>query len=359
MTQDFHIQYYLMIVSVALATSLGAMVKSRLSRTLLNISLIVVVSFVLAIRDVNLGADTKNYLMMFNDPEHYSSFVEPGYILFIRALRALGFNELGYLFASAMAINILTYIAYHKISPQMAGITFALFAATPAFWLANVLVIRNGLAASLLTLLVVVVATSGRSWKAFAIAAITPAIHYSTAGFAVLFATTDLRSIGRNLRGRRLLVFSVVAALLTVTLYSASVWLNPWLVRFEHYQLYSDDRSGSFALVQVQPQHFVPILLLFFGYLLRERLPPDQRLLFRFYLVMLVVSLLFWNNVLFRDRLFLPAQFLEPLLICGLLRCVLRTSTVLAAVMVIILSMGGLTLLYWAPRNVLAIYSAW
>lgn len=354
MIQGIHILYFVMVLATGFAALVPLSVLPGPARTTWNLAMVVVASLVVALRDVNFGADTRVYLRIFEDPAQFDGDLEAAYMLALRTLGVITQDGTLFLFASSLAINFAIYAGCARLNARLAGLSFAFFTATPVFWLANVLVLRNGLGAALVALATIILVTSGRT-RGFFAAVVTGALfHYSLLGHALLLAVGDLRSVRRV--AISVATLAVAGGALVLMSSSFAAMAAPWVERYEDYQYYASTGQGAFRASSFEPQHAFPILIAFGAFLARRNLQPEEALLMRFYFVMVLMAVAFWGNVLFRDRLYLPAQMLEPLLFALLFRRLLDDKSFVLVSLLFLVAMGGVTVLLWGPRNVLQYY---
>ncbi|UWQ77549.1 EpsG family protein [Leisingera sp. M658] len=355
MIAPVHLIYFAIVLAAGLASLAALQVRGRPAQLLAGLPIVALVSLAVSWRDVQLGADTRIYLEMYSHPERFERFVETAYIAAIRLLRHFSTDGTFYLFASAFAANLIVYLGFARFNPRLAGFAFALYCASPVFWTVNILILRNGLAAALILHATLILVTAGRSRSFFALALAGGGFHYSALGHALFLSAADLSTARRTALSAGALICAGAALILLFPYVSGSA--TPWIERFEDYQHYAATGQFAYENASLKPQHAIPLLVLLGALLEWRRLQDTEKLLLRYYLALLILAALFWDNVLFRDRIYLPAQMMEPLFLALFLRRVLREDVLFAVGgFAFFLMLAAGTILIWGPRNVLQVY---
>lgn len=350
-----HLIYFGIVLVAGLSLLAIQPVHSGRHQMIFTIPIVAFVSLAIGLRDIRFGADTRVYIEMYNSPDDFEQFVEIAYITALRLLRFISDDGTFYLFVSAFATNLVVYLGFVRFNPRLAGFAFALYGATPVFWTANILIMRNGLAAALVMHAAMILVTAGRTWSFFAFALAGGGFHYSTLVHSALLSVTDLSTVRRVVISAATLIPAALSLVYIFPYFSGL--FGPWIARFADYQLYASTGHFAYENSGFKPQYAIPVLVVLGALLLRKQLCRNEILLLRYYLLLLTLSIAFWGNVLFRDRIYLPAQMMEPLLIAFLMRRTLKDNSIFvvaSATTVLILAIA--TLLIWGPRNVLQIY---
>lgn len=355
---DMVVIYAIMGLTIGLLQIIVSMSGSYGASLCFSLISIGIYSFVISARDVNIGADTATYLNMYNDVGFYSESVEFGYIWLLKLISSLGVSDAGYLFINSLLINTILFIGYRRFNIQLAGLSFGLLTSLPVFWISNILLLRNGLAASIVAssilLLSVDVNASERRWLKYASIMSIP-FHYSTVAHSILIQI--FLKIKRGDVRYAVLAAVIVALLLFITMYLFGSLLEPWTKRYDDYNQYAKEGVGSFSMAGVQPHHAIPLFIGVGCYFLRTRFTTSIRNLTQMYFMIVLASLVFASNPLFRDRIYIPAQLLEPVIIASILKCWLSRGGYIVVSIVIFISLSAVTLFYWGPRNVLQVYA--
>ncbi|MCV6577249.1 MAG: EpsG family protein [Cohaesibacter sp.] len=355
MIESVHVTYFIIILIAGLYCFSIQSIQGRWERLAFTIPIVALVSLAISLRDIRLGADTRIYLQMYSNPDYFEPFIETAYIMALRLLRLISNDNIVYLFVSAFATNLIVYLAFVRFNPGLAAIAFALYCASPVFWTVNILILRNGLAAALIMYATIILVTAGRTRGFFAFVLAGAGFHYSALGHAVFLSVSNLSTLKHAAISAIKLILAALALIYVFPFFSTS--MEPWIERFEDYQNYAS--SGRFAYENsgFKLQYAIPVLILTGAWLLRKRLSDKEILLFRYYLALLTLSILFWGNVLFRDRIYLPAQMMEPFLIALLMRRAMRDDSLFVlSGAASFLTMAVVTILFWSPRNVLQFY---
>ncbi|SFK75993.1 EpsG family protein [Shimia haliotis] len=355
MVETVHLIYYGVVLAAGLSLLAIQSLHAERDRQLLTFPIVALVSLAVSLRDIRFGADTRTYLEMYNSPEDFEDFVEIAYLTALRLLRFISDDETFYLFASALAINLTVYLAFVRFNPRLAAFAFTLYYAAPVFWTANTLILRNGLAAAFVMHAAMILVTAGRTKGFFAFALAGGAFHYSTLVHAVFLSIANLSTAKRFVISGATLIIAGLSLVFIFPLFSGI--FGPWIVRFSDYQFYASTGQFSYDNSGFKPQYAIPVFVVLGALLLRTRLHGTEMLVLKYYLAILMLSIIFWGNVLFRDRMYVPAQMMEPLIIAFLIRRAINDNFMfVAAGAASVLILAAVTILIWAPRNVLQIY---
>ena len=127
-------------------------------------------------------------------------------------------------------------------------------------------------------------------------------------------------------------------------------FLEPWRLRLLDYSVYGED-AFSESRFDYRFVFFCLIVLIF--PFLWKRQGEVTKLLFFIYLGVVVFAFLFWFNVLYRDRIFIFAQLIEPVLLMQIFLSVFGRR--IGAIWIFGLgTLGSLGTIYiWGPHTVL------
>ena len=348
---------YFMFLNIFIVFGLLTTCLKRQSEvTILSFIVLFAVSVFLVFRDVDVGQDTVNYLYIFHAADSATDTVDVGFLFFVKAVRVFVSSGTAYLVVQAFVTNAIIYMSYRAAVGKFALYAMALLACTHVFWMVHILVIRNGMAAALLLAAIVALLKSRRLMFAVLGCASISTHFVSALPAAAAYAGFTLSQ--RKFKLKALLGTSVVALLVLGLLYVARDSIQESL--FVFYQKFDDNvMRGDLGAMKESAFGFqyIPaigiVLLTFFSW---KSLDAFSRRLFYIYLVLVSVSMLFWWNILFRDRLFLFAQLFEPLI---LVNCMLRLQKVGVGKMVLasifyLWSVG--VIFVWGPANILTHY---
>ncbi|MEA5163506.1 EpsG family protein [Cereibacter johrii] len=355
MVETVHLIYYGVILAAGLSFLAIQSLHARLDRPLLTFPIVALVSLAVSLRDIRFGADTRVYLEMYKSPDDFEDFVEIAYITALRLLRLISEDGTFYLFVSALATNLTVYLAFVRFNPRLAAFAFVLYCATPVFWAANTLILRNGLAAAFILYAAMILVTAGRTKVFFAFALAGGTFHYSALVHAGFLSIANLSTVKRFVISVATLILAALSLVYIFPLFSGI--LDPWIKRFLDYQYYASTGQFAYDNDGFRPQYAIPVLSVLGALLLWTRLRSTEMLLFKYYLALVMISAVFWGNILFRDRIYLPAQMMEPLIIAFLIRRAVKDNSMFVmAGTAIVLMLAAVSILIWAPRNVLRIY---
>lgn len=324
--------------------------SERATYFLIAILCVVLQSAVTGMRDPLLSTDTRAYIALFQGTSHFEDNLEPAFMALMAGLRAISTEPHFFLMSYALMVNLILFAAYEKLLPRRGLFLFALFSFTHVYWIIHLQAMRNGLSSALLVLgIASYLALQKR--KAVIYGMLGAAFHYSMAisGGALLLASRlrDLKPqrMFASLIGAAVLVYVVPPLLFSTPLF------GPWVARLNAYSYYNETTfRGSTIGFQHAP---LAVILLIFTFRYR-RLTHSQMSVFLIYFCLTALSLAFWGNILYRDRLFLPAQMLEPVLLYFFVNQE-RSNRVIAALILTFLGILWCTMVIyiWGSTNIL------
>lgn len=308
-------------------------------------------SIIVGFRDVNLGQDTITYVSMFHGEMNNEHNIEPMFNFLLSAIRSISEDTLFFLIFYALIINILVFMAYESMFRGMGLFLFSMFSFTHVYWLIHVQLLRNGLASSLFVLSFALLHL-GRKKISVSLALAGSMIHYVvalTAVFCLIVSRFKKLNFARNSLG----------LILVFLLYYAVNYIFPgmpiflaWFDRLDAYSYYNENFfSASTISFQHIPLFFIAISFARF----RKRIDDNNRSIFTFYFFIVALSTFFWSNILYRDRILLSAQLIEPVLIYLSIKNFGISDKVNVFVLLLIGSLWSLVVIFfWGPRNVLS-----
>lgn len=323
------------------------------SRAALLVQYVVAVApttLILATRSIQQGNDTIVYLQIFGCPQCFANDVEFGYIYFLDFLLFFGNSPIFFLGVHALLINTLLFVFYITVSPRYGVLAFAVFACTHTFWLINIQIMRNGISAILVALSIALLI---RAWRylSFGTGTVAISIHFSSlVTFTAIQITQFLIRRSYPLRLTITIIVFVLPGLYAFWLSNQEI-VERWGRKYDDYVFYQLNHFSNSTL----DFRYMPAALLLLTFMLSfRRLTHYAFNFFVSYFALLIVSSVFWSNILFRDRILLPAQVLEPAL--GVL-CIAQLKEakvwILAVFAVASLIWAAAIVFYWGPRNIL------
>jgi len=327
---------------------------SRLDRlTYFSISIISisVQSAVIGLRDPSMGQDTIEYIRLFQGTSQYSGNIEPAFMALLATLGTISTSAQYFLISYALILNGVIFAAYEKIMPTKGLFLFSIFSFTHVYWLIHIQTMRNGLAAALL-ILGIAYFLSNRRFLAFFYAILGATFHYSMAGVAAAlflfsrFRRFKAKSLLFGFAGAIIAIYLAIAVLPTLSAFSA------WEARLTAYAYYNET---TFRGASIGFQHIFLVLIIMIFLVRYRQLTPIQINLFLVYFFITAISFAFWQNILFRDRLFLPAQILEPVLLYFAFTGQ-HINRILGALLMLLFGIfWSIMVIYiWGPNNIMS-----
>lgn len=315
----------------------------------ISIPLILFQSIIIGMRDPFMMTDTREYVGLFMETTSFADRIEPFFMILTKGVRVFTSDPQIFLITFAIAINFVYFYFLYIVLGSRALIVFALFGATHIYWLSHVQTMRNSFASAflLLGLSYFVVNRRKRGWIFSAIAI---NLHYSTIGpiLAMLMAFNIRNMSLRSIFTMIVIGGTAIAAFLMIL--PSIPAFTPWFQRVEAYSYYAanDFQESSLGI------QYLFFIIIFSGYFLTWRKQEEfSRKLFWGYFSIVILSFILWSNILYRDRILLFAQMLEPVLIYLLITTFVGNKVGAALLMVFIFLYSGLIIFYWGPNSVL------
>lgn len=346
---DFHYGYLMLVLVTLFFGLLVALIESSLQRTMLSVIVILLVSIVVGLRDVHIANDTQVYLRIYHTLGDWWMRVEPGFLILNYLFAALQFSDRAFIIALAVVLNGVVFLAYRQINERYALLSFAFFMSSQAFWVTNFQVIRNGIASGLL-LFAVSLFMAQRPKTCWAVMFVSVSMHFSTAIVGLSFVLAQNFQRGSRVRNTLFAIPVIFGAIYIYVNIEQIIFLSSWIQRLEAYEVYAET---VFSQSRISVQHWPLLALSILVPLFWRRLGTQERALFGFYLLFGAIAFSFWNNILFRDRLFLVAQMIEPILIVALAKIWRPASLSLVCAAITMFLSAYVWIMIWGPSNVL------
>lgn len=313
--------------------------------------IIIVNSIAIGKRDIGSTADTIEYVSMFRGEADYISGIEPAFRLILFLLQSFISDPNIFLFALAVLINTSIIVSFHKIIKERSLIAYAFFSSGYVYWIIHFQTIRNGLAAAFI-ILALAYSLQGRNFRTMCTAALAVGTHFSSilplTGFVFLQSL-----LGRSVK---YIAYAVLAALVGAVIFwyiiEGTGILDPWFARIEAYEYYAATR---FRESRFGVQHVFAILLVIYFTVYWKVQAVSGKKIFLAYLSSIICSLILWENILYRDRMFLFGQLLEPILIWIAISQRFSSAISLAIFVALTCLSGYLTVFVWGPGAVLGV----
>lgn len=346
--------YSLVLLALLISANLSLLLKRRHSLPF-GIVVVFLLSVFVGLRDPSVGQDTRNYIDIFLHPGRYKEFIEPGFIQFVALLGLFTNSSQLLLITLSSVINGLLLLAYRSILGRFALVAIFLFACTHVFWLFNIQVIRGGLAAALF-LVAVVGLLNGRMHVYLVLGALAISVHYA-ATLPVLLAYIVSRVKAERFTPRAILaVVPYGVIMLAVIFLSGDVVTQYFGAYYEKYAHLELSKSRHDLHSSVGFQYLPSILLLVLTILRWRKLGLIYKRLYLIYLSICAASMVFWELVILRDRMFYFAQPLEPLMYVFLVVSVPNRRFWLLALQGVFVVWSIGVVFIWGPANILTHY---
>lgn len=314
-----------------------------------SISLILIQSLVIGLRNPDIATDTREYVTLFLGTSHFADRIEPLFMLGLRIIRGITSQVNIFLIIFAMIINLIFFSFLYRILANRALLVFAFFGATHTYWLTHIQVMRNGLAAAIF-LLGLSFFLQKKMKHAILLSGIATGTHYSMAAtIAVSFFSSALRKM--EIR-RMLIVIVMVGAIIFAAQMTQPVILAlaPWFERIEAYSYYAETAFESSTLGLQYLFFFIVVL----GFIITWKNHKNvDKEIFWIYCSIVTLSFLLWFNILYRDRVLLSAQMLEPLLLYRFLTTIAGIRIGGVILFALLVPYMYLIIFIWGPNSVL------
>ncbi|MFD1195244.1 EpsG family protein [Seohaeicola saemankumensis] len=324
--------------------------RSRLD-TFILISLIMVTaqSVIIGLRDPRMMTDTREYAALFTGTSGFEENIEPAFMLFVYLFRLVTDQVDLFLITASALLNLVYFSFLYLILNRYSLLAFGLFGSTFPYWLVHVQILRSGIASAFL-LLGISLFLSQKYRRALILLATSVATHFS---MAVVSTGAFLGYVASDLSAKKILSASVLIFFVFIA-YEYAIpnvtFLAPWKQRLEAYSYYAENVfvDSSFGY-----QYVFFLLILISLFLFWRRQHETTKILFFIYFTVTVLSFAFWSNVLYRDRIFIFAQLIEPALLTILAISVVGRKYGALLISVVSVLMSILVIFYWGPRTVL------
>lgn len=293
--------------------------------------------------------DTREYVALFYGSSGFEDQIEPFFMALLYSIRFFTERVDVFLIILAIILNVLYFIFIYSIVGRYALLAFGLFGSTFIYWLVHVQIIRSGLASILLLICISLLANKkirrGVLFFAFSIGT-----HFSI-GVISIGVFLGYMFSRPNIKRAAVTLAVLIIAFLAYEFAAPNIpFLAPWKRRLDAYAYYAETEfiQSSFGYMYA---YFVVILA---GFLASwKRQDEKTKFLFNIYMGVVVLSFMFWFNILYRDRVFAFAQLMEPLLLMQLfMNNFGRKGGALVTFAFGILT-SSFVIFVWGPRTVL------
>lgn len=306
-------------------------------------------------RSVDVGNDSLNYVEIFKFSDRVWEHVEIGYIYLLKLIGYITDSEKFFLVIHAILLNLILLYSFKLWLGKNASLAFLIFMSTHVYWLIHIQVLRNGVASALFLLFL-----SGYLNRKKIVAAtglLTTTIHYTS---FIPLALSLYVSLLKKISNYYLRYFFIIILLISMFLLQNSfVFLS-----LDHDGVFAKKvadnihymETGSMAIVKVGFYYLITLLVILTAILNQKNYSQNEKTLFFVYLAIIAASLVFWEVTLFRDRIYLYAQLMEPVL---LVLFITRGSFYKLKVFASIISshFWALCVIFiWGPANILTHY---
>ena len=345
---------YISSVLVLLSTGLVCVLSASTRKIYYPLAAVVIIfaSLVVGFRDTSLGQDTLYYLYLFRGSDLVLTGIEPGYKLLLSIFRLFTDMDSVFLITHALLTNSILFFVYDRLYPKSGVFLLGIFSCTHVYWLIHIQLLRNGLSSALFVgSIAYLVANKNRLSYATMIGAAM--IHYST--FVVAYVVIVATRI-KGLKPGKLLVVSAFFSLILYVVFKyllALPFFEPWISRYDDYAHYNDTLFFQSTL----NFSYIPLLIIIVLFMfLRKNLRSAEKYLFFIYLVITALSISFWSNVLYRDRIYISAQMLEPVLLFMMVKSINVRAPLLPlfTTYALLVAWAAGVVFFWGPRNVLS-----
>lgn len=302
------------LVTVLLGLLMALATSRRETFLFLSVFAITIQSVIIGLRNPGMLTDTREYAALFYGTSGFEDRIEPLFMTLIFAFRQITDSVSVFLIGLSAMMNILYFSILYILLNRYALLAFGLFSSTFSYWLIHVQVIRSGLA-SILLLLGISLILNRKLRRGLVLFTLALGIHFS---IVVISVGAFLGYTLSDFRLRRFLaVIALIGGAYGVYEYALPTmpFLAPWLLRLDAYAYYNENQfiASSFGYT------YAYFVLISVGFpLLWRRQFKAEKVLFFVYATVAALSFFFWSNILFRDRIFIFAQIIEPILVTKL-----------------------------------------
>ncbi|WP_297340122.1 EpsG family protein [Pseudophaeobacter sp.] len=337
------------VITLSLGLLMALATPRRETFLLISVFSISIQSVIIGLRNPGMMTDTREYAALFEGTSGFEDRIEPFFMALIYTFRQVTDSVGLFLIGVSVLINVIYFLILDIILRRYALLAFGLFSSTFSYWLIHVQLIRNGLACVLL-LLAIVLIVNGKLRRGLVFFVLALGNHFSIAVISIgAFLGYTLSEF--NFR-RFFAILSLMVGAYMIYEYALPTVpsLAPWKQRLDAYEYYNRNSfiSSSFGYI------YAYFLLIVVGFpLLWRRHCNVEKVLFYIYISVAALSFVFWFNILFRDRIFLFAQIMEPILIALVAKNGLGRRDGAFVVFGFSILASLLVIYVWGPRTVL------
>ena len=319
--------------------------------TFILVSFVVIAaqSIIIGVRDPSMMTDTREYVALFQGGSGFEDRVEPFFMAIIYGFRIITDSSQIFLILMSSLINSVYFLFLYSLSKKYSLLVFGTFSSTFSYWLIHVQIIRSGLACIFL-LLALSFFISKKNRRGLGLFFLAIGTHFSlvmvSAGAFFGYAIS-----GINFK-RVVLVLALISGTFTIYEYVLPnlLFFAPWQNKIDAYKYYNEH---DFIQSGFDYRYVLSFSLMLSFPLFWRRHNEIDKIMFWIYISVSALSFAFWSNILFRDRIFILAQLIEPFLIARMIitACGYNIGPLLVFAFSIFLSL--VVVFYWGPRTVL------